>query len=50
MLHTMDYGGRDDFNHPLLIGFAALGLTAVLSGWSLWIVRLWRRARHSTAM
>jgi uncharacterized iron-regulated membrane protein len=50
MLHTMDYGGRDDFNHPLLIGFAALGLTAVLSGWSLWILRLRKRARRTAAM
>jgi uncharacterized iron-regulated membrane protein len=46
MLHTMDYGGRDDFNHPLLIAFAALGLTGVLSGWTVWIVRLRRRARN----
>lgn len=43
MLHTMDYGGRDDFNHPLLIVFAALGLAGVLSGWAAWIVRLSRR-------
>lgn len=46
MLHTMDYGGRDDFNHPLLIAFAALGLTGVLSGWAVWIVRVRRRARN----
>lgn len=32
MLHTMDYQGRDDFNHILLIAFAGLGLAAVISG------------------
>jgi uncharacterized membrane protein YkoI len=46
MLHTMDYDGRDDFNHPLLIGFAGLGLLAVLSGWVLWGARLRRRMRR----
>ncbi len=45
MLHTMDYDGRDDFNHFLLIAFAALGLAAVLSGWVLWGARLRRRLR-----
>ena len=30
MLHTMDYSGRDDFNHPLVIAvtFGVLWLTA----------------------
>ena len=30
MLHTMDYWGRDDFNHPLIIAvtFGVLWLTA----------------------
>jgi hypothetical protein len=46
MLHTMDYRGRDDFNHPLLVAFAALGVIAVLSGWVLWTLRLVRRARR----
>ncbi len=45
MLHTMDYGGRDDFNTWLLIGFATLGLLAVLSGWVLWGARLVRHFR-----
>lgn len=48
MLHTMDYRGRDDFNHPLLVGFAALGVITVLSGFFLWglrIARRWRRRR-----
>jgi hypothetical protein len=43
MLHTMDYGGRDDFNHPLLMAFAALAVVSVLSGGALWGLRLWRR-------
>jgi hypothetical protein len=46
MLHTMDYGGRDDFNHPLLIGAAGLGLITVLSGWLLWGARIVRRIRR----
>jgi hypothetical protein len=49
MLHTMDYRGRDDFNHPLLVAFAALGLVAVLSGWTLWAVRVVRRRRRTSA-
>lgn len=42
MLHTMDYGGRDDFNNPLVItiGFAALWLS--LSGFLL-LLRSFRR-------
>ena len=50
MLHTMDYRGRDDFNHALLIAFAITGLVAVLSGWTLWGVRVWRRFRRRSAM
>jgi hypothetical protein len=42
-LHIMDYGERTDFNHPLLIGFAGLGILTVLSGGLLWLLRLWRR-------
>jgi hypothetical protein len=45
MLHTMDYKGRDNFNHWLLIGFSALGLITVLSGWFLWGTRVVRRIR-----
>lgn len=32
MLHIMDYDTRDDFNNPLLIGFAAGALLFTLSG------------------
>ena len=46
MLHTMDYRGRDDFNSILLTVFAALGMSAVISGWVLWGARLRRRWRR----
>lgn len=49
MLHTMDYGGRDNFNSLLLTSFATLGLLAVLSGWVLWAARLRRRFRRRSA-
>jgi uncharacterized iron-regulated membrane protein len=49
MLHTMDYGGRDNFNSLLLIFFAGLGLLAVLSGWVLWAARLRKRFRRRSA-
>ncbi|MGH8131268.1 MAG: PepSY domain-containing protein, partial [Steroidobacteraceae bacterium] len=32
MLHTMDYRGRDDFNHPLVILFATAALWLAISG------------------
>lgn len=41
MLHTMDYRGRDDFNHPLVRGASLGALAAVLSG----AVLLWHRFR-----
>lgn len=31
-LHIMDWRGREDFNHPLLIGAAALSLASVAAG------------------
>jgi uncharacterized iron-regulated membrane protein len=42
-LHTMDYRGRDDFNHPLVVIASALALILSLTG--LWIVavRFWPR-------
>ncbi len=36
MLHTMDYQGRDNFNHWLLKTFSIFGLATVLSGFFLW--------------
>ena len=45
MLHTMDYGGRDDFNTPWLIAFSLLGLLTGISGVVLWGLRLVRRVR-----
>lgn len=50
MLHTMDYRGRDDFNHPLLIGAAALAVVSVASGGLLWLLRIlrtWKRRRQA---
>ena len=32
MLHIMDYGGRDNFNNPLVKGMSAAGLLFALSG------------------
>lgn len=46
MLHTMDYGGRDDFNTPWLTGFAAIGVLSALTGLVLWAQRLSRRLRR----
>ena len=40
-LHIMDYRGHEDFNHPLVIVFAALALLFTVSG----SVLLWRRFR-----
>ncbi len=37
MLHIMDYDERDDFNNPLLVGFAASALAFVFSG----LLMLW---------
>lgn len=41
MLHTMDYRGRDDFNHPLVILFASAALWVALTG-ALLVVRVLR--------
>ncbi|MDT0606772.1 PepSY domain-containing protein [Croceitalea rosinachiae] len=38
MTHTMDYQGRDNFNTILLRAFSLLGLTTVMSGFTLWFV------------
>ena len=42
-LHIMDWRGREDFNHPLLIGAAALGTITVLGGIGLLLFRLRRQ-------
>jgi hypothetical protein len=39
MLHIMDYRGREDFNHPLLVTAAVLAWLLATSG--LWLVVLW---------
>jgi uncharacterized iron-regulated membrane protein len=42
-LHIMDWRGREDMNHPLLVGAAALGLLAVAGGIALLVLRATRR-------
>lgn len=44
MLHIMDYTGREDFNHPLIVSFAAAGLWMALSG--LWLLGYAIKAGH----
>ena len=44
MLHTMDYRGRDDFNHPLVILFTTGALWIGISG-ALLLVQSFRPAR-----
>jgi hypothetical protein len=39
MLHIMDYSERDDFNHPLLIGSAAVAWILATTG--IWLVVQW---------
>lgn len=46
MLHVMDYSGREDFQHPLLIAFASLAVLTSASGLGLWALRLTRRMRR----
>jgi len=45
-LHIMDYRERESFNHPLLIAAALVGLLTVISGATLWTLRLTRRLRR----
>ena len=49
MLHTMDYSGRDDFNTPWLVGFSALGLLSVATGWAIWLFRFIRKSGRAAA-
>ncbi len=44
-LHIMDYGRREDFNHPLIMVAAAVAFATVASGSVLWAVRIVRRVR-----
>ena len=51
MLHIMDYGEREDFNHLLLKGFSLLGVLTVSSGFTLFFLTtplLRRKANKST--
>jgi hypothetical protein len=44
--HIMDWGGRDDFNNPWLVGFAALGLLTAGTGTAVWTARAARALRR----
>ena len=44
MLHIMDYRARDDFNHPLLVGSAAVAWFLATSG--AWLVVIWLRRKR----
>jgi len=43
MLHIMDYENREDFNHPLLISFAASALAFMVTGFVLLFQAQYRR-------
>ncbi len=42
-LHIMDWRGREEMHHPLLLGSAALAFCAAASGLGLWAWRLFAR-------
>lgn len=46
MLHIMDYGQRDDFNHWLLTAMSVLAILTSVSGLALWAWRIPRRKRR----
>ena len=50
MLHTMDYQGRDNFNHWLLRIVSAFGLLTVLTGYVLWLKTSprWQRKKRNS--
>lgn len=48
MLHTMDYKGRDNFNHPLLTIASALAIATSGTGLALWSWRAIPRRRKSS--
>lgn len=52
MLHTMDYAGRDNFNHLLLTSFSVLAVLTSASGLTLWSWRAvarwkWRKSQSA---
>jgi uncharacterized membrane protein YkoI len=47
MLHTMDYRGRDDFNHLLLTSASVLAIATSGSGLALWTWRALPKRRRS---
>ena len=49
MLHIMDYGERENFNHPLLQAAAAIGLLVAISGLVYWFLtrRPFRRRKSA---
>lgn len=49
MLHTMDYAGRDNFNHLLLTTFSVLAIATSASGLTLWGWRFASRVRRVLA-
>ena len=44
MLHIMDYGGRENFNHPLLVGAAVVAWLLATSG--IWLVVTWLKRKR----
>ncbi len=50
MLHTMDYQGRDNFNHWVLKVASLFGIVTVLSGFGLWFKtsRMFQRRSNQT--
>jgi len=46
-LHIMDYRGREDFRHELLIVAAVVAVLTATSGLVLWIVRAARALRST---
>jgi hypothetical protein len=47
MLHTMDYAGRDNFNHPLLTIASVIAILTTLAGLSLWAWRFVPRKKRA---
>ena len=47
MLHTMDYAGRDNFNHPLLTIASVIAILTTIAGLSLWAWRFVPRKKRA---